>query len=288
MKIPVIDFDPSVSPGALLEIVDLESIYTRREQLDHDPEQPHRVQFSLLLYIQKGEGAHFVDFQSWPFASGSLIFINKNQIHAFDLSNKPQGKAVVFTDEYIQKLQSNMKMPVFSPDYLKPDYSPGLQLEPDLQQSCERLLDEIEKETRSGQDNSLVSMYLFSALFLLLERQRQKSAEQLLSRGETVRFAKFIHLLELHFSQTRNASDYADALHVTYKTLNLLCKKASGQSAKQLIDAYTLLEAKRCLIVENQKVQELAYHLGFDEVTNFTKYFKKHTGQTPSSFQKNR
>jgi|TARA_B110000902_G_scaffold265723_1_gene350866 AraC family transcriptional activator of pobA len=47
-----------------------------------------------------------------------------------------------------------------------------------------------------------------------------------------------------------------------------------------------VLEAKRQLVVENIQVNQLAYALGFDEVTNFIKYFKKHTLLTPTQFKK--
>ncbi|MCL1139418.1 helix-turn-helix domain-containing protein [Shewanella pneumatophori] len=56
-------------------------------------------------------------------------------------------------------------------------------------------------------------------------------------------------------------------LHVSYKSLNLLCKQACGQTAKQLIDAHAILEIKRRLIIGSAKIQEIAYDLGFDDVT---------------------
>ena len=57
-------------------------------------------------------------------------------------------------------------------------------------------------------------------------------------------------------------------------------------TAKQFIDAFVILEAKRLLINSEIKSTELAYSLGFEEPTNFVKYFKKHTGFTPNTFKK--
>jgi len=255
--------------------------------MDHSPEKPHRMGFSMLLIIKQGTGTHFVDFVELPFQSGDLIFVNKHQINAFDLSNSPQGSAILFTDEFIQKIQLNMKAPVFSPVYLKDDYSPVLQASDSLKQSCESLLLEIKREMLDPKNDSLVTMLLFSALFLMIERERSSIQGQYLSNKENQTFANLVNLLETQFIQSRNAADYADQLCITYKTLNQLCKKATDLTAKQLIDAYIILEAKRRLVVEKKHVQELAYELGFDEVTNFTKYFKKHTQQTLSHFQKN-
>ena len=74
---------------------------------------------------------------------------------------------------------------------------------------------------------------------------------------------------------------------MSYKALNQLCKKTAGKTPKQIIDEHTILEAKRRLAIENTQVTQLAYELGFDEVGNFTKYFRKHTLLTPSQFQAN-
>ncbi len=74
-------------------------------------------------------------------------------------------------------------------------------------------------------------------------------------------------------------------LHISYKSLNQLCKQASGQTVKQLIDAHTILEIKRRLIIGRDKIQEIAYELGFDDVTYFVKFFKRHTQLTPSQFK---
>lgn len=285
MEIPSVQFSSSDAAEGLIEIVDLEELYKRRNSLTHNPEEPHRLDFFLLLYVTEGTGAHFIDFEEWQFNGGDLLFVNKHQINAFDLSNNPKGSAILFTDTFIEKVQSNMMMPLFSPFYLKKSYTPILKASSSLKVSCDHLLSEIYKESNIAQNNSLTSMFLFSALFLMIERERTATQSQQLSKKENDTFHKFIALLETRFTETRNAVDYAEQLFVTYKTLNLLCKRITGSTAKQLIDAYTILEAKRRLVLGKEHVQKLAYELGFDEVTNFTKYFKKHTLMTPSQFK---
>ena len=155
-----------------------------------------------------------------------------------------------------------------------------------LRNSCERLLKEIKKEAGHIQSNPLTSMLLFSALFLMVEREQAAHHTQQVSSRDSNTFHQFMNLVEQQFNTTRNAVDYAEQLFITYKTLNVLCKRVTGSTAKQLIDDYTILEAKRRLTLDKKSVQELAYELGFDEVTNFTKYFKKHTLMTPSQFHK--
>ena len=129
-------------------------------------------------------------------------------------------------------------------------------------------------------------MLLFSSLFLMLERERPHAYAKTLNKSQVKQFNLFSTLLDQGLTGRREASYYADQLHITYKTLNNLCKLATNRTAKQLIDAYTILEAKRRLILESKQVQEIAYDLGFEETSNFIKYFKKHTLITPSQFRK--
>ena len=124
MNIPRVKFHPAISSDKSIEVIDLDDLYKRRNELDHNPEKPHRVGFHMLIYIKQGEGSHFLDFSHWTYESGSFIFINKNQINAFDLSNRPQGSAILFTDAFINQIQSNMHMPVLSPIYFNVDFSP--------------------------------------------------------------------------------------------------------------------------------------------------------------------
>ncbi len=98
---------------------------------------------------------------------------------------------------------------------------------------------------------------------------------------------RFMALIEQDYSTAKDASVYAEFMGITYKTLNRICRQIVGMSPKQIIDAQTILEAKRRLVIEKTKVTELAYQLGFEDSSNFVKYFKKHTTVTPHQFRKN-
>lgn len=99
-------------------------------------------------------------------------------------------------------------------------------------------------------------------------------------------FLKFKNILEKEYIISRNADYYAKKINITYKHLNVICKGIVSITAKQFIDEFVILEAKRKLINSSIKSTELAYLMGFEESTNFVKYFKKHTGHTPNQFKK--
>ena len=74
-------------------------------------------------------------------------------------------------------------------------------------------------------------------------------------------------------------------LSVSTKHLNGIVKEFTLNTAKHFIDNFVILEAKRAIVSSNYSLKEIGYIVGFDEVTNFTKFFKKHTGITPKQFK---
>ena len=47
-----------------------------------------------------------------------------------------------------------------------------------------------------------------------------------------------------------------------------------------------MLESQRLLAQGDMSIKEISYQLGFSELTNFVKFFKKHTQITPITFRR--
>ncbi|WP_299795340.1 helix-turn-helix domain-containing protein [uncultured Shewanella sp.] len=267
-----------------IEVLDLDKFYSKLPKYDHDPSQPHRLHYFCFLYITQGEGSHFIDCNYYPVRQGSFIAVNKNQIQAFDLKNRPKGKMINVTEKFFDEIRANIRMPLFTPAHLATAHSPVFVLDQATKESCDLFLAEIDKEQASGSCDNLLLQLVFSSLLLKLSQKKTSHIEQL-NEVQAQRFSQFISLIEKKFTITRDASVYADMIHISYKYLNQICKLACNQTAKQLIDAHIILEIKRRLTIDNSQVQQIAYDLGFDDVTYFVKFFKRHTLLTPSQFK---
>ena len=79
---------------------------------------------------------------------------------------------------------------------------------------------------------------------------------------------------------------YADKLFITPKYLSKVIKQASGRSGPEWIDSFVILEAKNLLKYTDKPIKEVVWQLHFPNPSVFNKYFKKHTGMTPSEFRK--
>lgn len=95
----------------------------------------------------------------------------------------------------------------------------------------------------------------------------------------------FWNLLELHYTTNPQVSYFCQNLNVSEKRLQTATRKLLDRSPKELIKDRLLLEAKRLLTYSSDSIKEIAFRLGFDEATNFTKFFKKNTGEVPLNFR---
>jgi len=105
----------------------------------------------------------------------------------------------------------------------------------------------------------------------------------------------FLELLERQFpideSHTqvdlRTPSNFADSLNIHVNHLNRAVKEMTGKTTTQLIAERILQESKILLRQSSWNVSEIAFALGFTEVTHFNNFFKKQLNLSPSQFRKN-
>ncbi|MFA6457744.1 MAG: helix-turn-helix domain-containing protein, partial [Bacteroidota bacterium] len=127
---------------------------------------------------------------------------------------------------------------------------------------------------------------LLHNLLLHAERKKREQGYVELKKGADLDYTRlFKDLLDKNFAQKKNVSAFAELLHVSEKRLNHATSVVLGKTPKQMIDERVLLEAKRLLTHTSNTIKEIAFSIGFDEPTNFIKYFRKHTSHTPVEFR---
>lgn len=286
-KIPSVGFSAHHEATSGIEIINLRDFYRKSRSLKVNPYLPHRVQFHHLIYFTEKTGSHFIDFIRYPCDIGKFIFIRKNQIHGFDKENQPTGVMVLFTKEFLDEIYTTIRLPTFASGFDLSLNSPVQTVDGELKASSEALLEEMSKVSGMSRDDRLILQLMITTLLLKLNQTRGESVKSRLSEHRRKQFSHFTSLIEENYYRINDAISYAQLMGVSYKTLNELCKLSARRTPKQLIDEFTVLEAKRRLAIEEIQITQLAYELGFNEVTNFIKYFKKHTSDTPNQFQRN-
>lgn len=287
MSIPRIGFRKSHLPDLEFDVLNYHDLLARRGTLNHRIDKPHRVGFYHLLFITEGRGTHTIDLEAYPYQKHSLLFISRGQIQSFDIESKAKGVMILFTERFLTKNLMHVDPVSIQRLYNFYLFSPILNLSASDGDAFERIVGDIAGEMNSAEIHLKEEILRLLLELLLLKTSRIQQTNTPPNKSEHLdQFSQFRTLVETNVSETRNAQDYATMLAVSYKHLNTISKNVSGITAKSFIDQHLILESKRRLAITNMPIKELAYALGFDEPTNFVKFFKKHTSLSPAQFRK--
>ena len=99
------------------------------------------------------------------------------------------------------------------------------------------------------------------------------------------RFRAFRAAVDAEHHHWHQVQDYARHLGCSAKSLNRAARAVVDRTAKEVVVERIVLEAKRLLAHTTLTVATVGTQLGFSEATNFVKFFRRETGQTPGRFR---
>lgn len=93
-------------------------------------------------------------------------------------------------------------------------------------------------------------------------------------------------LVDQYFKEKKMVQDYADMLHRSPKTLSNLFFSYNFPSPLKVIHERLEVEARRLLLYTSKNAKEIAEILGFEDLSAFSRFFKKVTGESISGYRK--
>jgi AraC-like DNA-binding protein len=287
-NIPKISFLKTGRAEIEFEIITLSNLFSRQNKINFRLDKPHRVDFFHILFITNGTGVHYIDFQPYNYKNGSILFIAKGQVHSFEIIPDNDGFMILFTEAFLVKNMIHSDIISFYRLYNYHLHSPIIQPAEIGKNSFMDIICEMYEEYKFPDDVIKENILRLLLKLLIVKAERIKCTLIPSERNSEwfIKFGIFRKHLERHFTETRNAKEYAGMMNISYKYLNEICKSLTGDTAKGFIDKFAVLEIKRHLSMSDITVKELTYKMGFDEPTNFVKFFKKHTGYSPSQFKR--
>ncbi len=247
----------------------------------------HRFEYYTMMLITEGTGWHYIDYKKYFLKKGSYMLISKNQIQKDEENSDLEGIVVLFTDNFLQKNFNHAHLKSHINIFNYHLYTPLLELKEsnykDLLEFIERINFEYEMDFDEMKGKILGT--LLNTLLFKTERISRHTHTNLEQNKYYNQFKNFGDLLEKELAKEKDAKFYANAMNISYKHLNEICKTISSKTAKEFITDFLVLEIKRYLNGTNMSVKEIAYMLGFDEPTNLHKIFKRETGKTTLEFR---
>jgi AraC-like DNA-binding protein len=283
---PVHYAPPDQYPLAI-EMIDAHEL---RDRVARIPDRGiERVDFPFLLYVHDGQYRHMVDFETFECRSGSCLLVRPGQVHRFGDEQGWDGWMLILHADLLGP------RPRTSSSHGADDLVDPLDLPTHLQASEPTRAAIVETLRRMRLDasradppravNALLRPQLQGLLTRLQLEQTGQSGDITVDTVALERHRGFRHAVEQHFRRWHKASNYARELHCSVRTLNRSTVQITGQTAKAHIVDRIMLEARRLLVHTTLPVSTIGSQLGFDEPTNFVKFFHREAGATPGHFR---
>lgn len=224
-------------------------------------EWAHRHTFYSVVWFTGGKGFNVIDFSAYELLPNRIFTMNPHQVHNWEYSQNAQGFFILIAPALATELSLHFSAPYT--DLNRDDLPFVHTLFQKLQQQSD-----LKKQT-------IALQYLVS----LLENEATAMAIP------SALVQQYKALLTEELGTHRSVQSYAERLRTTPEILNKECKTHTGLSAKQLQLDTQLTEAKRLLLYTTLTINEIAYRLGFEDSSYFTRIFREKTSLTPSAFQ---
>ena len=286
---PKIKIYKEVNPEEHSISFDLKRMEAIFDKMGGKVDEPHRHAYFTIIFIEKADGVHIIDFNEFELSSNQVYFISPGQVHQLKEKSKSKGWVLSFSPSFL--FQNGIEERFIEDVHLFQDYgySPPLNLNKKEFEKAGKLLAEIRNELDS---NNKFKYHAVGALLKLLLIEFNNNCD--LNKEENTQKAQaavqllksFKQLLSNNYKKWHKVNQYAEALNISADYLNASVKELSGIGAKELIQSQIVLQAKRLLLFSTLSNKEIAYELGFSEPSNFSQFFKKCTGKSPQLFKK--
>lgn len=208
------------------------------------------------------------------------------------ISKEYNGYACLFTEEFLKTnntSESLQQSPLF-----KIGGTPVFDLNEEQARFAKDIFRRIliEHETEYLFKNDLIRNFINVLIHEALKLQPSENFVKH-KNGSARVVASFLELLEKQFPidtpehplTLKSAVDYAECLGIHVNHLNHAVRKVTGKTTTAHISERIITEAKALLKHTDWSISEVAFALGFEYLTYFNNYFKRHTNTTPSAFR---
>lgn len=246
-----------------------------------------------LIIVRQGYIRIKIDDKEAVLNQNSFVqIINCKVLQLIDISDDAEAYQLIATMRYMhQSLKFKKKFPI--------SYMIELHTNPIIEldsKNINTLIDYIKKLTTIILDaNSLFQEEIIQCLLniqfmemgnLVVKQNDIIFASNRLNRKEQI-LIEFIMLIQDNAKSKHEIDFYAQEINITSQYLANIIKELTGYTTHHWICQALIEEAKSLLNNSNMSIQQIANELHFSDQASFSKFFKKHTTQSPILYRKN-
>ena len=247
---------------------------------------PMRRPYYQIVWITKGSGYCTIDLERYRVIDNTIYTIPAGRFYQFEPAGELSGHVISFNTDFLDLSIEGPGRPFFreiGADLRRVNMFSLQAVAPALT----HLLDDITREYRTHQVLRLEILSGLFKIFLIYMKRQVKTVRQEEASSQCMRLLNnFYAKLDKQYKTMKQVAEYASELSVTPSYLTQVIKKVTGYSASYHIQQRMVQEAKRLAIYSDANMKTVAYSLGFDDLSHFSKFFKNAAGLNFSEFKK--
>ena len=245
-----------------------------------------------ILYVSDGFGTRFIADNIEPFESGDLVLVGSNVPHFWrsdDSYTNSKGRlnvkyiVIQFPGDFLKKEIENY------PEYhligeLLSRSTRGIKFSSEFSDQISGKIKKIAK--KSGLERILLLQELLQTLaktadFKLLAGEIYKAE---LHDFTNDRLAKVMLFLNTNYQWKVELEKVAEIANLHPSAFCRYFKGKTGKSLSEYVNDMRIGYACRLIIDGKMSISQIGFESGFNNLSNFNRTFKKHTGFTPSNY----
>jgi AraC family transcriptional regulator, transcriptional activator of pobA len=282
---PVFQLFGETSLQTLQEGLHLESIADRSKLYDWEISAHRHDRLLQVLHLGSGACDMLLGSELSTLKAPCVVIVAPGTTHGFRFDSDVQGTVLSLTQQKLSELLSfdRRLQPAF-------EYSHRFDLEDEpldratLTGLLLHLHNEFKRSSawREAQLNAFAESVLICVARLMSRRMSHQSSP---NRAQ-VHMRAFQTLVDEHFRDHLPSSFYAQTLGITGTQLNRVCQKVSQRSAIGIIQDRRMTEACRDLAFSVLSIKQIAFALGFQDESYFTRVFRRKMLRTPLEYRR--
>jgi AraC family transcriptional regulator, transcriptional activator of pobA len=255
-------------------------------QFRQNRQRPHRHDFYQIFWMTCDAPSFNIDFYNLPVEAHSLVFVPPGAVHTFGENRHAEGFILSFQDDFLEAeghaVDLFIECPPLDPAQIRnllPIRGPSIEI---VHSYCAKMYGEFNSKLEGFRSATAALLRL---LFVEIRRcLAAKSASNPIRKYSSLT-ARFLRKLNSRPYQLTTASEIAKLLGVSRSWLNQVVRQETAKNLTDHLQGRLILESKRFLAHSELNVSEIAYELGFEDPSYFTRLFRQVEGLSPTEFR---
>ncbi|MEO0794460.1 MAG: AraC family transcriptional regulator [Verrucomicrobiota bacterium] len=241
-----------------------------------------------LTWIIESDGQRLVGDSIRPFKAGDLVLIGENLPHHFRNTCRSRARSIciqfkleMFGSEFLQLRE-------FSEiSSLLEEANRGLSFKSKTAKAVQRLMAE---SLNASPGPSRITRLIDALHLLSIDRDREFLASvtyaEKINPTRIDRLQRVLNYLESHWDETVSLEDASRVAALHPQSLSRFFQKHLRMTYQEYLKRLRLGHAARALLDTNRTVTDIAFHSGFNNISNFNRHFRRVYQRTPLEYRR--